>query len=50
MKIEAQLHCVTDSELEILARALKMEIGGITNLMRWSGDPKWAKLQAAGPS
>ena len=28
-KIEAQLRCVTDSELEMLAQALKVEIGAL---------------------
>ena len=28
-KIEAQLRCVTDSELEILAKALKVEIAAL---------------------
>jgi transcriptional regulator with XRE-family HTH domain len=28
-KIEAQLRCVTDTELEILARALKVEIAAL---------------------
>jgi len=28
-KIEAQLRCVTDAELEILAKALKVEIGAL---------------------
>jgi transcriptional regulator with XRE-family HTH domain len=28
-KIEAQLRCVTDAELELLAKALKVEIAGL---------------------
>ena len=36
-KIEAQLRCVTDVELEVIARALKVEISALYPLKRKGG-------------